>query len=187
MFLKTVLLGGEKLTPNQEKTRKIFMYLVSGAITTVVNWASYILFDKLVTNPLDLTLFGHSLSLKIVINQIICWLLAVLTAYFINRIFVFRSKGSAWRELITFMGARVLSFLVLELGLYLLMIKGCELISGQDKSSVICFIAGFGLTFEYMMKAFNSIFVVIANYILSKLMVFRKEDMVDYSEGKADE
>ncbi|MCR4688721.1 MAG: GtrA family protein [Saccharofermentans sp.] len=185
MWIKTILLGGEGLSPKQEKFRKIFMYLVSGGITTVVNWVSYILFDKLIANPMMVNMFGHDISLKTVINQIVCWILAVLTAYIINRIFVFRSKGNWFRELMTFVGARILSFLVLELALYMVMIKACEGITGVPVATVMFMIASFGFTYEYLVKGINSIFVVIANYVMSKLMVFRKEDMVDYtSSGK---
>ncbi len=187
MWIKTILLGSEGLSPRQEKMRKLFMYLVSGGITTVVNWVSYVLFDKLVSNPMNVTLMGRDISLKTVINQIVCWLLAVITAYVINRIFVFRSKGKWMRELISFMGARILSFLVLELALYMLMIRLCTWITGKEITAVMCMIAGFGFTYEYLVKIINSVFVVIANYVMSKLMVFRKEDMVDYTAAAKEE
>ncbi len=186
MWIKTILLGGENLTPKQEKLRKLFMYLVSGGITTLVNWVSYILFDKLISNPMNVNVMGHDISFKTVINQIICWILAVLTAYIINRIFVFRSKGSWIRELMSFVGARILSFLILELALYMLMIKICEAITGLPVITVMFMIASFGFTYEYLVKGLNSVFVVIANYVLSKLMVFRKEDMVDYTSSAGD-
>ena len=44
----------------------------------------------------------------------------------------------------------------------------------------------FGFTYEYLVKLINSVFIVIANYVMSKLMVFKNKDMVDYnSEDKA--
>ena len=48
MDLKTIIVGGKDLTEKQEKIRKLFMYLVSGGITTVVNWVLYIVIDKLI-------------------------------------------------------------------------------------------------------------------------------------------
>jgi len=177
MNIKTILLGSEELTENQEKFRKIFMYLVSGGITTVINWLSYVIFDKV----------APEFALKLYVNQLIAWVLAVLSAYFINRIFVFRSHGSIARELLTFAGARVLSFLVLELALYAwVMVPLCEVIFDCDIKDTMFTLGSFEFTYEYFTKAANSVFVVIANYVMSKLMVFRKSDMVDYSTANSE-
>ena len=198
MDLKTIIVGGKDLTEKQEKIRKLFMYLVSGGLTTVVNWVCYIAIDKLVQVDMTVNLFGKPVSLKYIINQIICWIIAVLVAYFLNRITVFRSKGNILRELLSFTGARIISFLVLELGVYSLMIWGCVAITGlpidTPMTTISIFVLSFCFTYEYLVKLINSVFVVIANYVMSKLMVFKKKDMVDYnseekkepSEDKAD-
>ena len=49
-IIKTIIVGGEGLTEKQEKIRKLFMYLVSGCLTTAVNWICYVAFDKLVSS-----------------------------------------------------------------------------------------------------------------------------------------
>ena len=190
MDLKTIIVGGKDLTEKQEKIRKLFRYLVSGGITTVINWVLYIVIDKLIQVDMTVNIIGKPVSLKYIINQIICWIVSVLVAYFLNRITVFRSKGSILRELMSFFGARIISFLVLELGLYSLMIWGCVALTGLPidtaMTTISIFGLSFGFTYEYLVKLINSVFVVIANYIMSKLMVFKKNDMVDYnSEAKA--
>ena len=190
MDLKTIIVGGKDLTEKQEKIRKLFMYLVSGGITTVVNWVLYIVIDKLIQVDMTVDIIGKPVSLKFIINQIICWIVSVLVAYFLNRITVFRSKGSIGRELMSFFGARIISFLVLELGLYSLMIWGCVAMTGLPidtaMTTISIFGLSFGFTYEYLVKLINSVFIVIANYVMSKLMVFKKKDMVDYnSDGKA--
>ena len=190
MDLKTIIVGGKDLTEKQEKIRKLFMYLVSGGITTVINWVLYIVIDKLIQVDMTVNIIGKPVSLKYIINQIICWIVSVLVAYFLNRITVFRSKGSILRELMSFFGARIISFLVLELGLYSLMIWGCVALTGLPidtaMTTISIFGLSFGFTYEYLVKLINSVFVVIANYVMSKLMVFKKNDMVDYnSEAKA--
>ena len=190
MDLKTIIVGGKDLTEKQEKIRKLFMYLVSGGITTIVNWVLYIVIDKLIQLDMTVVIFGKPVSLKFIINQIICWIVSVLVAYFLNRITVFRSKGSVGRELMSFFGARIISFLVLELGLYSLMIWGCVAMTGlpidTPMTTISIFGFSFGFTYEYLVKLINSVFIVIANYVMSKLMVFKKKDMVDYnSEDKA--
>lgn len=189
MDIKTIIFGSKDLTESQEKKRKIFMYLVSGGLTTVVNWVCYIAFDKLIQADMTVSLFGKLFSLKFIINQIICWIIAVLVAYFLNRVTVFRSKGSILRELLTFFGARILSFLALELGIYSLMIWICVSATGlpidTPMAELQIFAWPFAFTYEYLCKLINAVFVVIANYVMSKLMVFKKKDMVDYnSEDK---
>ena len=185
MDLKTIIVGGKDLTEKQEKIRKLFMYLVSGGLTTVVNWVCYIAFDKLIPFDMTVILFGRPFSLKFIINQIVCWIIAVLVAYFLNRVTVFRSKGSILRELLTFFGARIISFLVLELGVYSLMIWICVSVTGLPIDTPMAvwqiFIWPFAFTYEYLCKLINAVFVVIANYVMSKLMVFKKKDMVDYN------
>jgi len=187
MNLKTIIVGGKDLTEKQEKIRKLFMYLVSGGITTVVNWVLYIVIDKLIQVDMTVDIIGKPVSLKFIINQIICWIVSVLVAYFLNRITVFRSKGSIGRELMSFFGARIISFLALELGLYSLMIWGCIAMTGLPidtaMTTISIFSLSFGFTYEYLVKLINSVFIVIANYVMSKLMVFKKKDMVDYNAG----
>lgn len=180
-IVKKIVFGDPSFTESQEKKRKIFMYLVSGGLTTAANWIVYILFDLLVQSDMMVTLFGYEFSLKIAVKQIVGWIVAVTVAYILNRITVFRSKGNVIRELFTFAGARVLSFLVLELGVMYLMIWACEAITGQPASTPMFMIASFAFTYDYLVKLINCVFVVIANYVLSKIMVFRKKDMVDYN------
>jgi putative flippase GtrA len=180
-IVKKIVFGDPSFTESQEKKRKLFMYLVSGGLTTAANWIVYILFDLLVQSDMMVTLFGNEFSMKIAVKQIVGWIVAVTVAYILNRITVFRSKGNVIRELFTFAGARVLSFLVLELGVMYLMIWACEAITGQPASTPMFMIASFAFTYDYLVKLINCVFVVIANYVLSKIMVFRKKDMVDYN------
>ena len=180
-IVKKIVFGDPSFTESQEKKRKLFMYLVSGGLTTAANWIVYILFDLLVQSDMMVTLFGYEFSLKIAVKQIVGWIVAVTVAYILNRITVFRSKGNVIRELFTFAGARVLSFLVLELGVMYLMIWACEAITGQPASTPMFMIASFAFTYDYLVKLINCVFVIIANYVLSKIMVFRKKDMVDYN------
>ncbi|MCR4556861.1 MAG: GtrA family protein [Saccharofermentans sp.] len=188
MDIKTIIFGDKSLTEKQEKKRKLFMYLVSGGLTTAANWIVYILFDLLVRADMMVSVLNFEFSLKIAVKQIVGWIVAVIVAYFLNRITVFRSKGNIVRELITFAGARVLSFLVLELGVMYLMIWICEAITGVSASTPMTYIGSFAFTYDYLVKLINCIFVIIANYVLSKLMVFKKKDMVDYKaeEDKED-
>ncbi len=178
--IKTVLYGGEHLTEKQEKIRKLFMYLVSGGLTTLVNTVSFLVFDLLVKKEVNLSVFGYEFDLMVLLNQIIAWTLAVITAYLLNRIFVFRSSGSVIRELLSFAAARVVSFLILELGVFSIMIAVCEGAFGCPKEDAMFLIGSFKFTYLYLIKILNAVLVVIANYVLSKWFVFKKEDMKTY-------
>lgn len=182
MKLKTIVVGGEHLTPQQEKYRKVFMYVVSGGITTLVSLVSFKLFNMFIPDLWKFTAFGKDVSLKLAINKVVCWVLAVLVAYFLNRITVFRSKGKVLNELMKFAGARIISFLVFEEGLFLLSIFLVTKITGLPSDTVVTTVLGIGVTYADIMNLINLVFVMIANYVMSKLMVFRKEDMVDYSK-----
>ena len=181
MDIKTIIFGSKDLTESQEKKRKIFMYLVSGGLTTVANWIVYILFDLLVKSDMTVSLLGFEFSLKIAVKQIVGWIVAVIVAYILNRVTVFRSKGNVLRELITFAGARVLSFVVLELGVMYVMVWICEAITKVSVLTPMGYIGSFAFTYDYLVKLINCIFVIIANYVLIKVMFFKKKDMVDYN------
>ena len=109
-IIKKIVFGDPSFNESQEKKRKLFMYLVSGGLTTVANWIVYIIFDLAVKADMMVSLFGFEFSLKIAVKQIVGWIVAVIVAYILNRVTVFRSKGNVFRELITFAGASDILF-----------------------------------------------------------------------------
>ena len=118
-----MMFTGKNIKPEWEKYRKIFMYLVFGVLTTLVNIVVYIVCDKLITGEIILNLFSLKLDLIDIINTFIAWVLAVLFAFFTNRAFVFLSKGSIIKELISFFAARLATLIVFEEGTFLLFIQ----------------------------------------------------------------
>lgn len=186
MILKTIVVGSDNLTPGQEKIRKMFMYLVSGGITTLVSLTSFKIFGLFLPD-FTIKAFGLEIPFKLAINKVLCWILSVLVAYFLNRITVFRSKGKILGELMKFAGARVLSFLIFEEGLFLLSVYLCTKVTGLPSETVVTTILNIPITYEDIMNLINLVFVVIANYIMSKLMVFKKEDMAGYDKAGAAE
>ncbi len=126
------------------KYREVISYLFFGGLTTVVNYAAYLL-----TAP-----FFNTTT----IPTAIAWVLAVIFAYVTNRIFVFHSQArgakALLREILSFFGARVLSGIV-DVGI---MWVFADHLGFNDK----------------LMKLASNVFVVIFNYIASKLIIFRK-------------
>ena len=126
------------------KYREVISYLFFGGLTTVVNYAAYLL-----TAP-----FFNTTT----IPTAIAWVLAVIFAYVTNRIWVFHSKakglGPVLGEMVRFFGCRGVSF-VLDL---LCMRVGVGTLGINDM----------------VMKFLSNVIVVIVNYVFSKLIVFRK-------------
>lgn len=140
------------------KYREIIMYLIFGAATTVVNWAVYILCLK-IFGP------GEEDKLLITVCNGIAWIFAVTFAFFTGKFFVFESKsmekGFLLKEAAKFFGSRVVS------GFFEIFLPGGLMMLGLNQSV-------FGVE-GAIAKAITSVVVILMNYILSKLFVFRKE------------
>lgn len=133
-----------------EKYKEIINYLIFGGLTTVVSLATKYL--------LLFTIFDASNSLELQISIVISWIAAVLFAYFTNRKFVFESTNkNKFKEFISFIVAR-LSTLLLEM---IIMWFFVTLLKLNSDLYVIIF------------TMIAQVVVVIANYIFSKLFVFR--------------
>ena len=157
------------------KYREIILYLVFGVLTTVVGFGTYFFImlgaEHILHIPMDDKTSFTYLAVYLA-AQIIQWVAAVLFAFFTNRAWVFteadRSKGAFGRQLVLFAGSRVASFL-LDLGVT----YGCALLLDMwmEKDLVIL---GLALTPDIIAKLVAAVLVIIANYVLSKLIVFRK-------------
>ncbi|MBQ4564248.1 MAG: GtrA family protein [Lachnospiraceae bacterium] len=120
---------------------------------------SYLIFGVL-TTLVDMVIFQALLWLNIhyLIAQGIAWVGAVAFAFVTNKLFVFESKDTSRavviRELISFVGARVVSLVI-------------------STALLVVLVEWFSLS-EMLAKLCTQVFVVIANYVFSKLFIFRK-------------
>lgn len=159
-----------------EKYREIIMYLIFGVLTTVVGFGTYFLImagaEHLLKLPMDNETSGTYIAVYMV-AQIVQWVAAVLFAFFTNRKWVFteadKSEGSFLRQLILFAGSRVASFL-----LDLAVTYGCTLLLALWITTPPV-ILGISLTPGVIAKLVAAVLVIIANYVLSKLIVFTKK------------
>ena len=128
-----------------ERFRELFWYGVFGVLTTIINMAAF-------------WLFSDMLSVHYMVANVIAWVIAVAFAYVTNKLWVFESKSwarSVWiPECIGFVSARLATGL-LDMGLMYLMIS----IIGVPKMWA---------------KLVSNVVVIIGNYVLSKLVEFRK-------------
>lgn len=130
------------------KNEEIWNYLVVGALTTIVSLITYYLCVLTILNP------NHAIELQI--SNIISWIVAVVFAYITNRIFVFKSEEkNIKKEFTSFVGSRVLTLLLDMLTMFTMV----TLFNINDKLS----------------KIIAQIFVIIGNYLISKLFVFKKD------------
>lgn len=135
--------------------RETVLYLVFGGLTTLVN---YIVFWA------GIRLFGENMALLV---NVVSFVAAAAFAYVTNKLFVFESKSWApavlRRELPSFFGARIFSFLLEEAGLWL---ATGPLHAGDYRL--------LGVSGVMVAKVLLSVLVVVLNYLFSKLFIFKK-------------
>lgn len=118
----------------------------------------YLIFGVLTTvvNIVVYYLMADMLQVHYMISNIIAWFLSVLFAYVTNRKYVFESKSNEIiKEMVSFFGAR--------------------LATGVMDMAFMWIFVGLGLLPDFVAKVITNVFVIIANYILSKLVVFKGE------------
>ncbi len=125
--------------------RETVSYIVFGVLTTVVSFVSQMIFS--------------SMGLPVFVNTVGSWICAVTFAYVVNKLFVFESHTDTakafFRELWLFFAARLVS-LGLELAFMMITV---ELLHFNE---AVC-------------KLIAQVFILIANYVFSKLVIFRKK------------
>ena len=108
-----------------------------------------------------------------------------MLAYVTNKLFVFHTKGNVKKEFISFVAARLFTFFAFELGLFSLSVMVMENACNMPKDDILISIFGIDIANIYLVKLFIAVFVVIANYIFSKLFIFRKIESSDEEEPAA--
>ena len=128
--------------------KEIVNYLIVGILTTMVSLGVYYICVLIFLNPEN--------AIQLQVANIISWVAAVTFAYFTNRKFVFESKTpDMLKEASTFVGARVATLLMDMLCMFIM---------------VTCM----GLS-DKIAKLVVQLIVTVANYIFSKIFVFRKK------------
>ena len=127
-----------------EKYKEILLYILFGGVSTVVSIGSFVICETV-------------LGMDVLVANVISWIMAVCTAYATNRTWVFGSeaKGAAfWKEILSFFSGRVAT-LVMEEGILLV------------------FVTWLGLPGVWV-KVGAQIAVLVGNYFISKLIIFKK-------------
>lgn len=121
-------------------------YLIFGFLAFVLNYVLYYLLESV----LHINYLGAT---------IVSWMLTVIFAYWTNHTFVFKSKNvsvdSLLKEFASFIGARIATEF-LEVGFMYLAVE----VLGMN---------------SYIAKLIGQVLVIVTNYFLSKLWIFKKK------------
>ena len=129
------------------RLKESLLYIVFGVFTVLINMASFFLFyDILGYNEL--------------VANVYSWIFAVAFAFFTNKVYVFeslsRSINEAVLQFIMFISSRLATLFIEEVVLFIF-------ITMLNYSVII-------------IKVFAQLLVIVLNYILSKKIVFKRED-----------
>lgn len=130
-----------------KKYKEQIAYVFWGGVTTLVNIATFYI-------------VAHILHIGTMISTTIAWILAILVAYITNKLYVFNSKSFnaniVIREFISYVICRLLTL-------------------GIDLAIMYIFIDKLKFN-DMIIKTLSNVVVIIINYILSKLVIFKKQE-----------
>ncbi len=132
----------------KESIKELVAYLIVGICTTIVSFLSYYLLTTTILDPSD--------KIELQIANILSWIISVLFAYWSNRKYVFKSnEKNILKEGTKFITSRI-STLLLDM---LIMFVFVSVLHINDKIA----------------KIISQVAVIIGNYLISKLLVFKKD------------
>ena len=134
----------KKLKVLYKKYEESITYLIFGGLTTLVNFGVMYFCEMM-----DM----HSIT----VNNVIAWVVSVAFAFVTNKFFVFKSKSTSFkilaREIFDFAAARLLTGAI-------------------ETAAMWLFVDEMGMNWV-IIKAIMAVFVILSNYVISKLVIFR--------------
>ena len=132
--------------PFYKKHKEVLMYLFFGGISFFLYIALYAWLDGM-------------LGINALIANVICWVVCVLFQYFTNRTWVFDgqvdSAAGFLKQMASFFGGRLFTLVV-------------------EEAILAVFITWLGFN-SMAVKLIAQVVVIVLNYIISKLIVFKKQ------------
>ena len=128
------------------KYEEMVNYLIGGVLSTIVNWLAYVICSRL-------------FHLHYMTSTVIAFIIGLIFAYIVNKLLVFKSKdfqiAVICKEFALFTMGRVAS-LVMEMGMMYAFVDLLHM-------------------YDLIAKFICLIFVMITNYLFSKLLVFKEK------------
>lgn len=145
-------IGLKALASWYRKHQEGMRYLVFGALTTVVNIITYTIFSTIILKGIE------NETLKVNIGEIIAFIISVIFAYITNKLYVFDSKTTGFkdlaREISSFFTCRIFTEII-----SILMMNAAVWLNIND----------------ILMKIISNIVVIILNFVFSKIWIFAKK------------
>ena len=136
--------GVVKLIRDKKIAGETGRYLIIGVLTTLVNFSIFAIMTK-------------KMNIGVTVSNVTSISASILFAYVTNKLIVFRQRGKTGAglvlEFVKFVGSRLFT-MAMEIGVVLLFVD----VFGKD---------------ELIGKIVSLVLVVIVNYIISKLIVFK--------------
>ncbi len=138
----------KKIISLYKKHKEIINYLIVGVLTTIVSMGIFY--------GSTLTFLDGNDALELQIANVLSWVGSVSFAYVTNRVFVFESKSpKILKEFVTFVSSRVITLLL-------------------DMGTMFVLATLLHINYNFS-KIVAAVLVVVGNYVISKIFVFRKE------------
>lgn len=160
-----------------EKYREIIVYIIVGLMTTVVAYGirMAVLYPLAAAFSLDLDVTGGEMLAKVSTLRTVAtscgWVAGVIFAFFTNKFWVFRNeekgKRAVWLQFGKFVASRLATYFV-ELGI------GVLVPLALTACGYVAFRFIINIDADIVAMAISMVVVTVLNYILSKLLVFRK-------------
>ena len=162
----------EKIKALYKKYEEIIIYLIVGVLTTIVSWGACFV-AKFFLDSND--------SIQNFLINTISWVVGVVFAYPLNKIWVFKSKNKhIIKEFLGFAGSRVSTWILDVIIMWFFV----NLLS--FKVPLMNLLAKLGIVFNdiakedkiyyWFVKIFiSAVLVTIANYVFSKFLIFGKK------------
>ena len=103
-------------------------------------------------------MFNVSFGINELIANVLSWIITVMFAFLTNRVWVFDSKtegmGEFLKQMTSFYGGRVITLVI-------------------EEAILLVFITWLGFP-SMIIKIIAQVVVIVLNYIISKLLIFRK-------------
>lgn len=125
--------------------KRLLLYAFFGVCTTIINVAIY-------------NIFYNKFKAANIASTIIAWAAAIIFAFITNKLFVFSSRSFAWGKL----RYELLAFLT------------CRLLTGILDVAIMIAAVDVMNWNSIIWKFISNIFVIILNYVASRLIIFKK-------------
>ncbi len=137
----------KKIISLYKKYKEIINYLIVGGFTTIVSMGIFY--------GSTLTFLNGNDAIELQIANVLAWIGSVTFAYITNRIFVFESKNpNIFKEVVSFVSSRVVTLLM-------------------DMGTMFVLSTLLHINYNFS-KIVASVLVVVGNYVISKIFVFKK-------------